>query len=197
MKIICRRCKKVIGELAPYQDNSEVKAKCTDCIAKDKVAGARFSPSPEVKDGQEITLDSGLKGRLWIAKGKSKQISFWELAVAGKKFFCIDRARDAFKEHVESSKGDNVDVSFLHSMKCKIDDSKGRNKTDAPVETKNKWLDAPQFNCTVTVPKDFALSMFDSKVNQFHEIAEIIKRAGARSFDEFREKAIERQKAIK
>lgn len=196
MKIICRRCKKVIGEQAPYQDNSEVKAKCTDCITKDKVAGARFSPSPEVKDGQEITLDSGLKGRLWSVKGKSTEISFWEIGVFGKKFFCVDQTRDAFKQHVEKAKTAEVDVSFLHSMKCKMDDSKGRNKKETPVETKNKWLDAPQFNCTVTVPKDFALSMFDSKVNQFHEIAEIIKRAGARSFDEFRDMAIKRQKEI-
>jgi len=196
MKIICQRCKKVIGEQAPYQDNSEVKAKCTDCIAKDKVAGARFRPSPELKDGQEITLDSGLKGRLWVVNGKSNGISFWELAVSGKKFFCVDQTRDAFKRHVEKAKTPEVDVSFLHSMKCKMDDSQGQNKKDAPVETKNKWLDAPQFNCTVTVPKDFALRMFDSKVNQFHEIAEIIKRAGARSFNEFRDMAINRQKEI-
>ncbi len=196
MKIICRRCKKVIGEQAPYQDNSGVKAKCTDCIAKDKVAGARFSPSPELKDGQEITLDSGLKGRLWAVKSKPEEISFWELAASGKKFFCVDQTRDAFKQHVEKAKSTEVDVSFLHSMKCKMDDSKGRVKKDAPAETKNKWLDAPQFNCTVTVPKDFAIRMFDSKVNQFHEIAEIIKRAGARSFDEFRDMAIKRQKEI-
>jgi hypothetical protein len=176
MKIICRRCKKVIGEQAPYQDNSEVKAKCTDCITKDKVVGARFSPSPEVNDGQEITLDSGLKGRLWAVKGKSDEISFWELAVSGKKFFCVDQTRDAFKRYIERSKNADIDVSFLHSMKCKIEDSKGRSKKSVPDEEKNKWRDATQFNCTVNVPKDYALCMFDGMVKRFHEIFEILKR---------------------
>lgn len=194
MKIICRRCKKVIGEQAPYKDNAEIKAKCSECIAKDKIVGARFTPKSELSDGQEITLDNGLKGRLWAVKDKSNEISLFEIAVSGKRFFCADQIRNAFKQHVDQVKTDDVDVSFLHSMKCKIDDLKKRPKKDDPAEPKNKRSEAIQYNCTVTVPKDFALSIFDSKVNQFHEIAGIIQRAGARSFDEFRDMAINRQR---
>ncbi len=197
MKIICRRCKKVIGEQAPYQNDSEIKAKCVECIAKDKIAGARFTPRPELQDGREITLDSGLKGRLWAVKDKSKEISLFEVVASGKRFLCVEQMRNVFKQHVDKAKADDIDVSFLHSMKCKIDDLKRRPKKDDPIETKNSSRDMTQYNCTMTVSKNFALSMFDSKVNQFQEIAEIIKRAGARSFDEFREKAIERQKTAK
>jgi hypothetical protein len=177
MKIICRRCKKIIGEQAPYQNDSEIKAKCVECIAKDKTAGARFRPSPELIDGQEIDLDNGLKGRLWAVKSKSDEISFWELAVSGKKFFCIDQTRDAFKRHVEKSKNNDVDVSFLHSMKAKLENLDGRSKKCAPEKEKNKWFDATQFNCTVNVPKNYALCMFDGMVNRFHKIVEILKRA--------------------
>lgn len=177
MKIICRQCKKVIGEQAPYQDNTEVKAKCSECIAKDKLSGARFSPIPELQDGQEITLDSGLKGRLWAVKSKSKEISLFEIAVSGRKFFCADQIRDVFRQYVDKAKTADVDVSFLHSMKCKIDHLRKRSKKDAPVEPKNNPRDMIQYNCTVSVSKDFALRMFDSKVNQLHEIAGILKRA--------------------
>jgi len=177
MKIICRQCKKVIGEQAPYQDNTEVKAKCSECIAKDKLSGARFSHIPELQDGQEITLDSGLKGKLWAVKTKSKEISLFEIAVSGRKFFCADQIRDVFKQYVDKAKAEDVDVSFLHSMKCNIEHLRKRPKKADPVEQKNKSRDMTQYNCTVTVPKDFALRMFDSKVNQLHEIAGILRRA--------------------
>ena len=194
MKIICKRCKKIIGEQAPYQDNSEIKAKCTDCIAKDKEAISRFTPKPALHDGQEVTLDSGLKGRLWVAKGKSEQLSLWELAVAGRRFVCGNRIRGTFEKHLDKLKDQEVEVSFLHSMSCKLPDSKRKKNNDKSQEAENKFTDSTQYNCTIKVPKQYALSMFDGMADRLNKILEILSRAGARSFDEFRDMAMNRQK---
>lgn len=75
MKIVCLRCKKVFGEQAPYDDTAEVKAKCTGCLEKEKAAASRYNPSPELKDGQEVTLDCGAKGRLWAVKDEARKLS--------------------------------------------------------------------------------------------------------------------------
>ncbi len=38
MKLICKSCKKLIGEIAPLEDLKEAKAKCTECLKREKDA---------------------------------------------------------------------------------------------------------------------------------------------------------------
>ena len=67
MKIVCLRCKKTIGEQAPYNDPAEAKAKCAGCLAKEKELASQYKPSPELKDGQEVTLKKFIDNFIFCA----------------------------------------------------------------------------------------------------------------------------------
>lgn len=188
MKIICSHCKKIIGEQAPYKDFSEVKAKCTDCLEKEKEAAPRFKPSPEVKDGQEVTLESGAKGRLWAAKSKLEKLSLWDLAVSGKKFYCSDKTREQFQKYLNGVKNDEVDVTFLHSVTCKMDlPPRGRKKKEEIPKVEKKTEDI-QYNCTVKVNKKFAQSMFEGMVDRLNKVLDILMQADLRRAEELLQK---------
>jgi hypothetical protein len=176
MKIVCSICKKVIGEQKPYKDSSEVKATCTACIEKAKEEAARFVPEPEPSDGQEITLENGLKGTLWVAKDKKGKLSFGELVVSGKKFYCLSNGREKFQAYLASLTGEEADVSFLHSMTCKIGSPpRGRKKKQDPPKTEEPKKDESiQYNCTVRVPKCYIQPMFDDMAERMDKIAKIL-----------------------
>jgi hypothetical protein len=106
MKIICSRCKTVLGEQGPFDSLAEIKAKCTACIAKEKEETSRFIPKPLPGQKQEITLENGLKGVLWVAENKKDKLFLGELAVSGKKFFCSKGGREKFQEYLGSLPGE-------------------------------------------------------------------------------------------
>src|SRR4030042_142063 len=178
MKIVCSRCKKIIGEQAPYKDLSEIKAKCTGCLEKEKEAALRYKPSPEMKDGQEVTLDCGAKGRLWAVKGEAEKLSLWDLAVSGKKFYCSDKTREQFQKYLDGVKNEEVDVTFLHSVTCSIDlPPRGRKKKEEAPKVEEKKTESVQYNCTIKVNKKFALSMFEGMVDRLNSVLDILLRA--------------------
>ena len=121
MKIVCSICKKAIGEQKPYKDSSEIKATCTTCIEKAKEEAKRFVPEPPLSDGKKITLENGINGTLWVAKDEKGKLSLGELAVSGKKFYCSKNERLKFQDHLGSLTGEEADISFLHTITCKID----------------------------------------------------------------------------
>jgi len=176
MKIVCSICKKVIGEQKPYKDSSETKATCTACIEKAKEEAVRFAPEPEPSDGQEIMLENGLKGTLWVAKDKKGKLSFGELVVSGKKFYCLSNGREKFQEYLGSLTGEEADVSFLHSMTCKIDSPpRGRRKKQDPPKAEEPKKDENiQYNCTIRVPKRCIQPMFDDMAERMEEVAKIL-----------------------
>jgi hypothetical protein len=178
-----------MGEQAPYNDSSEVKAKCTDCLEKEKEAASRFKPSPEMKDGQEVTLDCGAKGRLWAVKGEAEKLSLWDLAVSGKKFYCSDKTREQFQKYLDGVKNDEVDVTFLHSVTCTIDlPARGRKKKEEAPKAEEKKTESVQYNCTVKVNKKFALSMFEGMVDRLNSVLDILLRADLRRLEELSQK---------
>lgn len=191
MKIICSICKTVIGEQKPYKDPSEIKATCTACIEKAKEEAARFVPEPEPSDGQEITLENGLKGTLWVAKDKKGKLSFGELAVSGKKFYCLSNGREKFQEYLGSLKGEEADVSFLHSMTCKIDSlPRGRRKKqDSPKAEEPKKDESIHYNCTVRVPKHCVELMFDDMAERMDKVAKILAEMAFNAYKKERQEA--------
>ncbi len=195
MKIVCLRCKKTIGEQAPYDDSSEVKAKCTGCLAKEKELASRYNPSPELKDGQEVTLDCGAKGRLWAVKDEAEKLSLWDMAVAGRKFYCSDKTREEFQKYLDEVEEDAVDVTFIHSVTCSIDlPRRGRKKVPEPPKAEEKKDDSVQYNCTVRADKRFALAMFEGRVDRLNSVLEILLRADMRRLEELVQKKAEAAK---
>jgi len=191
MKIICRQCKKVIGEQAPYRDSSEVKAKCTECINVEKTRISQYKPSPALKDGQEVTLDCGAKGRLWAVKGDAEKLSLWDLGVSGKKFYCSDNTREEFQKYLDTINNDEVDVTFIHSVTCSIDlPRRGRKKAEEPPKADGKESQSTQYNCTVRVNKKFALSMFEGMVNRLNSVLDILLKADLRRLEELTQKKL-------
>lgn len=193
MKIVCSVCKKIIGEQKPYKDPSEIKATCTVCIEKAKEEAARFVPEPEPSDGQEIALENGLKGTLWVAKDKKGKLSFGELVVSGKKFYCLSNGREKFQEYLDSLKGEEADVSFLHSITCKIDSlPRGRRKKqDPPKAEEPKKDESVHYNCTVRVPKHCVQPMFDDMAERMDKVAKILAEAALNAYKKERREATE------
>ncbi|MDD4894189.1 MAG: hypothetical protein PHW54_02620 [Candidatus Omnitrophica bacterium] len=186
MKIICTRCKTVMGEQKPYKDSTEIKATCTACIEKAKEEAARFVPEPEPRDGQEITLENGLKGTLWVAKDKKGKLSFGEMVVSGKKFYCLSNGREKFQAYLGGLTGEEADVSLLHSITCKIDPPlRGRRKKQDPPKTEEPKKDESiHYNCTIRVPKHYIQLMFDDMAERMDKVAKILAEAVLKTYRE-------------
>jgi len=190
MKIVCSSCKKVIGEIKPYKDPSETKGTCTACIEKAKEKAAQFVPEPPPKDGQEIVFENGLKGTLWAAKDKKAKLFFGELAVAGKRFHCFKSEREKFQDYLGSLTAEEVDVSFLHSMTCKIDTpQRGRKKKQEPPKVEEPKKDeSVEYNCTMKVPKHYIQLMYDDMAERMDKIVEILSDVALRQYREEQQK---------
>ena len=190
MTIVCYYCKKVIGEQRPYKDTSETKATCTACIEKAKEKAARFVPEPEPGDGKVIMLENGLKGTLWVAKNEEGKLFFGDLVVAGKKFYCSKNERVKFQNYLVSLTGEEADVSFLHSMTCKIDSPPRdrRKKQNPPKVEEPKKDESITYNCTMTVPKHYIQLMFDDLAERMDNVTEIFARAALKAYEEEQQK---------
>ncbi len=94
MKLICSSCKKVFGEQKPFNNPSEVNAKCVSCLDKEKEEARKTRPIPKLGNKREVIFENGLKGKLSIAGKETNELSFWDLIVAGKKFSCSEEEQD-------------------------------------------------------------------------------------------------------
>ncbi|MCX5668911.1 MAG: hypothetical protein NTX89_02155 [Candidatus Omnitrophica bacterium] len=185
MKIICSRCKILLGEQEPFDNPAEIKAKCTDCITKEKEEASRFTPKPLPGQKQEITLENGLKGVLWVAENKKDKLLLGDLAVSGKKFFCTKSGREKFQEYLKSLKGEDVEVSLLHSMTVKLDPAqRGRKKKENPPKTeeskKNHSID---YNCTMRVPKYYVQLMFNDMAERMDKVITFLAKASYEAYE--------------
>lgn len=179
MKIICSKCKTVLGEQKPFKDLTGISALCNTCISKEKEEALKAKPMPESGNKREITFENGLKGKLSIAGNETDNLSFGELGVASRKFFCYKDGRDKFCSYLKGLPGKEVDVMFLHSSKIKMDSIKsdGRKKSKLSEPPKHESIN---YNCTVSVPKEYAISMFDNSAERMHQIVEILAEVNAR-----------------
>ena len=166
MKIICSSCNKVLGVQRPFNDNSEVPAKCPDCFQREKEEASKSPQLPALGERKDITFESGLKGFLTVADADTAKPSMWDLIVSGKEIFCAKDHRESFQEYLEMIDSDQVDVTFMHSSSINILPEERRRKKQPIKEEKRP--PSIHYNCTVTVPKGYALMMFDS-VAERHE----------------------------
>jgi hypothetical protein len=184
MKIICSRCKIFLGEQEPFDNPAEIKAKCAGCIAKEKEEALRFTPKPLPGQKQEITLENGLKGILWVAQDKKDKLFLGELAVSGKKFFCTKSGREKFQEYLKSLKGEDVEVSLLHSMTVKLGPAqKDRKKKENPPKIeepkKNHSID---YNCTIRVSKYYVQLMFNDMAERMDKVITFLAEASYEAY---------------
>lgn len=184
MKIICSRCKILLGEQEPFDNSAEIKAKCTACITKEKEEASRFTPKPRPGQKQEITLENGLKGVLWVAENKKDRLLLGDLAVSGKKFFCTKSGRDKFQEYLRSLKGEDVEVSLLHSMTVKLDAAqKGRRKKENPPKPEEpKKNHSIEYNCTMKAPKYYVQLMFNDMAERMDRVIELLAKASYEAY---------------
>ena len=171
MKIICSSCNKVLGIQRPFNDNSEVPAKCPDCFQKEKEEASKLPPLPVSGERKDITFESGLKGFLMVAGVDTTKLSLWDLIVSGKKIFCAKDRRESFQEYLEMRDSDQVDVTFVYSSSIKISSGDRRRKKQPIKKEKSQSID---YNCTVTVPKGYALMMFDSVAERQEQFVDIV-----------------------
>lgn len=171
MKIICSSCMKVLGIQRPFNDNSEVSAKCPDCFQKEKEEVSKLLSLPALGERKDITFESGLKGFLTVAGADTAKLSLWDLMVSGKKIFCAKDCRESFQEYLEMRGSDQVDVTFAYSSSIKILSGDRRRKKQ-PVKKENSQ--SIDYNCTVTVPKGYALMMFDEVAGRQEQFVNIV-----------------------
>lgn len=171
MRIICSSCKKLLGIQRPFNDNSEVPAKCPDCFQKEKEEASKLPPLPAPGERKDVTFKSGLKGFLTVAGADAAELSLWDLMVSGKKIFCAKDRRESFQEYLEMIASDKVDVTFISSSSIKIPPGNSRRKKQPAKKERSQSID---YYCTVTVPKDYALMMFDSVAERQGQFVDIV-----------------------
>jgi len=184
MKIICARCKIFLGEQEPFDNSVEIKAKCTACITKDKERALRFTPKPKPGQKQEVTLENGLKGFLWVAQDKEDKLYIGELAVSGKKFYCSKSGRQEFQDYLGSLTGEEIEITYLHSITCKLDYSpRGRKRKQDPPKTEEpKKDDSIQYNCTFKAPRHYVQLVFDDMAERMDRVTEILAEAAFKQY---------------
>ena len=184
MKIICSRCKILLGEQEPFDNSAEIQAKCTGCITKEKEETSRFTSKPLPGQKQEITLGNGLKGVLWVAENKKDRLFLGELAVSGKKFSCTKSGREKFQEYLGSLKGEDVEVSLLHSVSIKLDPAqKGRRKKEnLPKTEEPKKNHSIEYNCTMRVSKYYVQLVFNDMAERMDRVAELLAKASYEAY---------------
>jgi len=80
----------------------------------------------------------------------------------------------------------DVDVTFLHSMSVKLDkppDGRRKKKQVSPAEEK-KPEEGITYNCTIRVPKQYILPMFNDKAGRMQKVAEILAEVALRAYKE-------------
>ena len=119
---------------------------------------------------REVIFENGSKGILSVAGKETEDLSFFDLFVSGKKFFCAKETRQELISYLNEIADDEVDVTFLHSADLKLD----------PSLVEEKKPESILYNCTIRVPKQFVSPMFDDKAERFKRVAEILAESALR-----------------
>jgi len=186
VRIICSRCDKVLGEQEPYDNLAEVKAKCLDCLEKEKEEASKFQPMPKPGERLEVKLGNNFKGNIWVAAEEAEKLSPWELAVFGRKFSCSDSAKEDFQKYLTDIKDDEPEVTFLYSMSISMKaPTKTHRKIKCFLKSKEKDLNI-HYNCTTRLPKYYIRNIFDEKAGRIQNFLDIIADASFNAYKEER-----------
>jgi len=175
MQIVCSSCSKVLGIQEPFKDDTEVSAICPECFQKEIEEASRNHPLPKPGKRVDIILAKGIKGFLTVADSKSPKLYLWDLIVAGKKILCAGDKRESFLKFLEGIDSDEVELTFLYSSCIMIPPGGRRRKKHAAEEEKIK-SNSIDYNCTVRVPRHYALMMFHDKAQKHEQFFDMIAR---------------------
>ncbi len=169
-----------MGEQKPFEDQSEVHAKCADCAQREKdaeIERVAKEPLPGSKKQRVVELENGLQGLITIGGKETPNLSFWDVLFADKQFFCCKDKRKEFDGYLGSLRGDLIDITFLHSMEAYLDlPKRGKRKklnAEEPKAEEGK-RESINYNCTIRVPKEYAVHVFETKTRQNMEIIGIL-----------------------
>ncbi len=192
MKIVCVSCRKELGLKDPYDDPSEVSAKCPDCFTKEKQEKERLARELETvgKDGI-INLEGGFKGKITTAGKETKQFHLFEINVDGKDFFCHKDVREHFLKYLDNIHDEAVDITMLHSITCSFERPTRKRKGQKGEPPKSEKSDSVQHNCTIRVPKHYARAIFDDKAERCQMLTELLAEASLKTWREEQLKAKE------
>ena len=165
-----------MGLCKPFDNDSEVLAKCTDCFKIEKEEINKNSVKPLPGERKEITLENGMKGFLTVAGPDTAELSFWDLMVSGKKFYCAKDRRESFYEYLNMIDNDQVDITFFHSSSIILPPGNSRKKNNQK-QAGEKKKNSLNYNCTITVPKYYALNMFDNIAKRAEDFVEVLAKA--------------------
>jgi len=179
MKIICSWCKKLLGEKEPSDDPSEIHAKCAACIEKQK---HQEQFRKKIEAGQVITLENGMNGYISVAGQESPKLSLWEIVFSNEPYLCMQPQRKEFEKYLATLPGDEVDVTWLHSIETHMDlkprrRGKKKAQTEPPLAEEPKKEDV-HYNCTIRVSKQAALAIFDSRSQRNLKLARLLMDMG-------------------
>ena len=178
MKIICKNCNKLIGEIDPLDDYKKTKAKCTDCIKKEKDEQLKKlveTPLAGKEKSRVVKLENGAQGLLTIAGKETPELGFWGILFEGREFLCCEETRKDFYAYLESLQSDELDITCLHSMSViggMPQKKRGKRNSLPPVEPLKS--ESIQYNCTVRGNKDFARHVFKTKEEQLKQYLDIV-----------------------
>lgn len=182
MKIVCILCKKMMGEQEPWDDLSEKAAKCPSCIEAEKEEAIRKELRDRPMRGREILFQNGWKGIISLGGTDTRELSFWDLEVGGKYFFCAEPAREDLQKYLARINEPDVDVMFLHSIQTQLPPKRGkRKKTDPEPPMEKEESKTLCYNCTVRVPKDAVMSMFDDKDSRLKQFIKTLAKVDMRA----------------
>jgi hypothetical protein len=173
MKIVCQKCKRVLGVQSPYNDESEIPAKCPECFDKEKEAASKPQPVPNPGERVDIEFDGGYKGYLTVAGYGTEKLSFSDIIVSGKKISCSKSQRDQFIDYLEMIEKDSVEVTYLFSTSIIMPPAE-RRKSKKTVEPKKNIAQSVNYNCTVALPKYHVVAMFDNVAERMEKILNVI-----------------------
>ncbi len=178
MKIICINCKRQMGEIPPFEDAKEAKAKCTDCLKAEKEAQLKklmeIPLSQKEPKDRIVTFENGARGFLTIAGKETKNLGFWGILFEDKEFFCCSETRKDFEKFLKSLPEEELEITFLHSAEIAFDPPQGRRGKRKKPAPDNKPKESIDFNCTVRGTKDFARHVFETKEGQLEQYIDII-----------------------
>ena len=142
----------------------------------------------EVRSRGKVLFDDGMEGVLTVAGKGTPDLSFFDFLVNGRKFGCSDKDKELLEEFIADISGEEIDVTFLHTADIKIETvKKGRRKQIVPKQDSGK-SDTVWYNCTVKVPKRYAMLAYEDKRMRAEQVAKILADIAYREWKDEQEK---------
>ena len=140
----------------------------------------------EARSRGKVLFDDGMEGVLTEAGRGTPELSFFDFLVNGRKFSCSDKDKELLEEFI-ADLPDEIDVTFLHTADIKIETVRKGRKTQIVPKQESGKSDTIWYNCTVRVPKSYAMLAYEDKRMRAEQIAKIYADIAYRQWKEEQE----------